>query len=369
MDKAVSTHKSRVLKQQKPTSKSEEVNGMELAPRKQKILSAIVENYIQTGIPIGSKALISETGLDVSSATVRNEMADLTNKGFLIQPHTSAGRIPTQQGYRYYIDNSMSVTPVSQGGRDYIQSKLYESADSPESILQRASQLMSELTGLAAVSTTPNGEESRIHRISFVQTGSHTAMAVVIASNGIIKSKLFRCEFLITPEILEVFDKALNETFAGIRLSAVNQPFIQTAAAGFGELSLFMPGVLMAIKDAADSAKEVSICQSGQTKLLFMPDVNFLKARNVIEFLNNTHDLAIMLESLPLDTAVSIGRENSRIELASSAVVSTRYEVDGNPSGVLAVFGSVRMDYGRVISILECVSSCVSELISELVEI
>lgn len=342
---------------------------MELAARKEKILSAIIESYIQTGEPIGSKALINETGLGVSSATVRNDMADLTNRGYLIQPHTSAGRIPTQQGYRYYIDNIMTVTPISQGGRDYIEARLYESADSPESILQKAAQIISELTGFAAVATTPSGEDSRIHKISFVQTGLHTAMAVVIASNGIIKTKLFRCEFDITPEILDVFDKALNEVFAGVRLSAVNRPFIQTAAARFGELSLFMPGVLMAIMEAAKGARTVGICRSGVTKLLFMPDVNFIKARSVVEFLNTEHDLAGMLENLPLDTAVSIGLENSRIELVSSAIVSTRYDANANPSGVLAAAGPVRMNYARVISILECVSDCVSELISELIDI
>lgn len=295
-------------------------------------------------------------------------MADLTNKGYLIQPHTSAGRVPTQQGYRYYVDNIMTVMPIAQSGRDYIETRLYESADSPESILQKAAQVVSELTGLASVTTTPSGEDSRIHKISFVQTGLHTAMAVVIASNGIIKTKLFRCEFVITPEILEVFDRALNETFAGIRLAAINRPFIQTAAARFGELSLFMPGVLMAIMEAAKGARSIGICTSGVTKLLFMPDVNFIKARAVIEFLNNEHDLAGMLENLPLDTSVSIGLENSRIELASSAIVSTRYDVGGNPSGVIAVTGPVRIDYGRVISIIECVSDCVSGLIDELID-
>lgn len=342
---------------------------MELALRKQKILSDVIESYIQSGEPVGSKALINEAQLDVSSATVRNEMADLTAKGFLVQPHTSAGRIPTQQGYRYYVDNIMKVMPVSQGGKEYVETQLYTCADSPESILQKASELISQLTNLPSAATTPRGEESRIHKISFVQTGSHTAMVVVIASNGIIKSKLFRCEFLITPEILNVFDKALNETFAGIRLSAINLPFIQTAAAQFGELSLFMPGVLMAIKDAAENARQVNVCQSGQTKLLFMSDVNFVKARNVIDFLNNSHDFAILLKNLPQDTAVSIGCENSRIELKASSVISSRYCVDGNPSGVLAVIGPTRIDYGRVISVLECVGDSVSKLISELVEI
>ena len=342
---------------------------MELAARKQKILSAIVESFIRTGEPVGSKALINETGLDVSSATVRNEMADLTNKGFLVQPHTSAGRIPTTQAYRYYVDNIMKVTPVAQSGREYIETTLYRSADSPESILKSASELISSLTDLASVATTPDGEESRVHKISFVQTGSHTAMAVVIASNGIIKTKLFRCEFLITPEILEVFDKALNKTFSGVKLSSINQPFIQTAAARFGELSLFMPGVLMAIMDGAKSAREISVCHSGFTRLMFTPDIDFLTARGVIEFLNNEHDLASMLENLPIDTSVSIGYENSRMELAQSSVVSTRYTVDGKPSGVLAVVGPVRMDYGRVISILESVADTVGTLIGELTDI
>ncbi len=342
---------------------------MEPAARKKRILSSVIESYINNGEPVGSKSLINETGLDVSSATIRNDMADLTNRGYLIQPHTSAGRVPTQQGYRYYIDNIMTVTPISQSGKDYIESRLYENADSPESILQSAANLISQLTDFAAAVTTPNGEQSRIHKISFVQTGSHTAMAVVIASNGIIKTKLFRCEFLITPEILEVFDKALNEAFAGIKLSSINQPFIQTAAASFGELSLFMPGVLMAIKDAAQRAGEISVCHSGYTKLLFMTDTSFPMLRNVIDFLNNEHDLANMLENLPIDTSVTVGRENNRIELASSAVVSTRYSVDSNSSGVLAVVGPVRMNYSRVISILECVSDCVSTLIGGLIEI
>ena len=340
---------------------------MELAERKQKILSAVVENFIKTGEPVGSKTLIDETDLKVSSATVRNDMADLTQKGYLVQPHTSAGRIPTQQGYRYYVDNLMKIV-VSQRGRELVEDKLYRNAESPENILKSAADLLSELTGLTAVATAPNSAESRIHKISFVQTGSHTAMTVVIASNGIIKNQLFRCEFIITPEILEVFDKALNELFDGVRLSSINRPFIQTAAARFGELSLFMPSVLTAIKDAADKANEVGIFLSGQTKPLFMQNVNFLAARNVIELLSRKGDLAGVLTSLPIGTSVSIGTENSRIELAYSSVISSSYSVKDTPSGTLAVIAPIRTDYGRVISIIECISECVSKIISELIE-
>lgn len=342
---------------------------MELAARKKKILTAVIENYIRTGEPVGSKTLIEKAGLDVSSATVRNEMVDLTSRGYLVQPHTSAGRIPTEQGYRYYVDNVMSVSPISSEGRNFVESRLYENADSSEGILQTAANLISELTDCTAFATTPNGDNARIHKISFVQTGVHTAMAVLIASNGIIKTKLFRCEFIITPEILGIFDKALNELCAGVRLSSINQPFIQSAAARFGELSLFMPSVLTAIKDAALSAEQVSICRGGMTKLLFMTQTNTSGIRRLVEFFKNDHDVASLLDRQPIETTVTIGSENSRVELVSSSLVTTRYKVEGNPSGVLAVVGNVRMNYARIISILECVSECAGSMISELIKI
>lgn len=341
---------------------------MEPAARKQKILAAIIESYIQNGEPVGSKSLIEETGLNVSSATVRNDMAELTGKGYIVQPHTSAGRIPTALGYRYYIDNSMNVVPISGQGRQYIYEQLQKTDDSPESILQGAADLLSKLTGQAAVTTTPGGENSRIRNLSFVQTGAHSAMVILIASNGTIKTRLFRCEFLITPELLEVFDKALNEIFSGIKLSSVNQPFIQTAAVRFGELSLLMPSALMAIKDAAEQACTVSVCQSGRGKLVFASDVSFQSARRVVEFLTNEHDLAATLEKSPQHTAVLIGKENSRVELASHSLISTRYAIEGNPSGVLALITPLRTDYARNISILECVAECAGELIEEIIK-
>lgn len=341
---------------------------MEPAVRKQKILAAIVESYIDTGEPVGSKSLIGESGLNVSSATVRNDMAELTSLGYIVQPHTSAGRIPTASGYRYYIDNVMRVTPVSAQGKQYISESLQKNGDSPESILQEAANLLSKLTGQTALFTTPSGENSRIRRISFVQTGARSAMAILIASNGTIKTKLFRCEYLVTPELLEVFDKALNEVFGGVKLSSVNRPFIQTAAVRFGELSLLMPSALMAIQDAAEQANTVSVCQSGRGKLAFAPDVNFHSTRSVIEFLNNEHDLALTLEKAPQHTAVLVGRENSRVELASNSVITTRYKIDGNPSGVAAMITPLRTDYAKNIAVLECVAECAGEIIEELID-
>ena len=342
---------------------------MEPAARKQKILSAIVESFIHSGEPVGSKSLIGEAGLKVSSATVRNDMAELTERGYIVQPHTSAGRVPTELGYRYYVDNVMKVTPVTERGREYVRDTLSKNADSPESILQSAADILSRLTDFIALATTPSGEGGRIRKISFVPTGAHAAMAVVIASNGVIKTKLFRCEFLLTPELLGVFEKAFNDSFAGIRLSAVNRPFIQTAAAGFGELSLFMTAPLMAIMEACEQAARISVCHSGFGKLMSVTGMDLAGAHRVWEFLQNEHDLAAMLERLPQTPSVTIGTENSRIELSNSAVISARYTAGDTSTGVLAVVGPMRTDYARTFSIIECVVKNVGSLISELVEV
>lgn len=186
------------------------------AARKQKILAAIVESYIGSGEPVGSKSLIGAAGLDVSSATVRNDMADLTAQGYLAQPHTSAGRVPTAQGYRYYVDNVMQLQPLAQVATAYIRDVLQKHSGSPEEILQGAADIAERLTGTVALATTPGADNCRVRRLSFVQTGRHAAMAVLICSNGVVRTRLFRCAFVITPEILGMFDKALNELCAGV---------------------------------------------------------------------------------------------------------------------------------------------------------
>lgn len=337
------------------------------AARKQKILASIVESYIRTGEPVGSKTLLGGTGLSVSSATVRNDMAELTAQGYLAQPHTSAGRVPTAQGYRYYVDNVMRVTPLAGVANAYIRDVLAKNASSPEEILQGAADITEQLTGAVSMATTPSAEHCRVRRLSFVQTGRHSAMAVLICSNGIIRTRLFRTDFVITAEILTMFDKALNDLCAGVEVGAIGQPFIQTAVTRFGELSLFMPPALIAVMNAAQQAAKVSVMHSRYSKLIFSYSGSGV-SRELMEYLQNERDLAVMLERRPLHTAVTIGGENSRVELKNSAVFSTRYSIGGNPSGTLALMTAPRTDYARMIAILEGVAQCAGTLIEELID-
>ncbi len=342
---------------------------MNLAPRKQKILAAIVENYIETGEPVGSKTLLDQMDISVSSATIRNEMSDLTNRGYLIQPHTSAGRIPSQIGYRFYIDNFLKIQNLNERIKEYIDSNLEAKAKDPENILETACKIISELTDLAAVTTAPSETDSRIMRLKFVQTGRYTAMAVIVTSTGMVKNKLFRCEYILNDEILSVFEKALNERIAGMKTTELTQPNIQTIAASFGELSLLMPSFLTAIKETAETIEKVNTNVSGQIKLLFTPGIDFDTARNLVAFLSVEENISKLFENIGTGIHSIIGRENIVPQLFKSSVVATRYEIENQPAGILAVLGPIRMNYKTVYSILDYTAGAVSEYLSEIVRI
>lgn len=194
-------------------------------------------------------------------------------------------------------------------------------------------------------------------------------MVVLITSNGIIKNRLFRCDYVVTPELVSMFDKVLNESFVGVPLKDINQGFLQTIAASFGEFSLFMPDVLIAILDAASQAMETNITVSGSTNLLFLPGYDLLSARNVLRFLSDNKSVSELLSDNIKGTKVYVGNESGYYELVDSCVITTRYEIGSVTAGAVALVGPVRADYKTLVSQLEFASDCASGLIGELLEV
>ena len=340
---------------------------MELALRKEKILSAVVEKYVESGEPVGSKALQTEAGLGVSSATIRNELKALDDDGYLTQPHTSAGRIPTKKGYRYYIDNLMPAIAPPDRVRDYLERQIGSGAQSPEAALNKTAASLAQLTSAAAIVTSPSSDEARVHRIRFVATGRHSSMAVLVTSAGMVKSRLFRCEFVLTPQLLSMFDKAVNEQFSGVRLKEITKGFLQTAASAMGELTLFVPDVLIAIYEAAQSALEISVTVAGETNLLFSDAYDFYSARNVMRFLSDTKRISALLNN-SRSSRVYLGDESGCDELATSAVITARYELGGESAGAVAVIAPMRIDYQKVSAEVDYAAECVSKAIGEMIE-
>lgn len=341
---------------------------MELGERKLKILKAIVESYVKTGEPVGSKALCEALDFSVSSATIRNEMAELVELGLLEQPHTSAGRVPSQQGYRLYINELMKPEPISEQEQRYIDGILNSCADDPEHLLEETSQMLAGMTKFAAVATTPSNQEATVRHIQLVQTGRRTAMAVLMTSSGIIKNKLFRCDYDVTPEMLRLFYRVLNEKFTGMPLAHITPGLIQTMAVSMGEITLLMPPVLMAIFEAAQEAMETGIRMEGQTNLLFVPELDMESAKRILRFLNRRSDIARLINAQNGGSKVLIGSETEHPELADSSIVLARYTLGGRSAGAIGVIGPTRMDYAKMITSLEYLASTVGTLLNEILD-
>ncbi len=341
---------------------------MEPTQRKLKILEAVVEAFIKTGEPVGSKALCGDPDFNVSSATIRNDMAELVSLGLLEQPHTSSGRIPTELGYRIYVDKLMKKVPLTKYEQTHIYDILYAHSDVPEHLLEGAAAVLSKITGCVAVATSPSGETAVIKKIRFIQTGRCTAMAVLITSTGSVKTKLFRCDFVVTPELIEMFEKTMNERFSGISVTDVTPAFMQSTAASLGEMSMLMTSVLVAVNDAAKDAAETGAAVRGQSNFFTMSELASADGKRVMELLSHSRELERLLLSVDSKASVLIGSEMNNPALSRLSVIVSHYSPIPECSGVLALIGPVRMDYPRIISTLEYTADVVGNMLSELIE-
>ncbi len=341
---------------------------MELSERKRKILAAVVELYIASGEPVGSKSVCGALDISVSSATVRNEMSALSRLGLLEQPHTSASRVPSQKGYRVYIDTLMKRRPISKDEQRYLDSLILPEAYDPERLLEGAARVLASLTKYAAVSTTPNGESGVIRAVQLVQTSRRTAMVILMTSAGTMKSRLFRCDFDLTPEILRVFFRLLNEKLAGVPVADVTPAYMQSLAASLGEMAMMMSSALEAVAEAAQESMRSQVCLNGEVNLLFYPEFRETGIRRILDFLSRPADLCSLLADPDGSLRVLIGRESKRPELQNSSVVVSPYAIGGHNAGAIAIIGPMRMNYSKIISNMEYLSDTVSRMLTELMD-
>jgi heat-inducible transcriptional repressor len=346
--------------------------GDNLTPRKLQVLSAIVEAYVATGDPVGSKSISDRLG--VSSATIRNEMAALSQGGYLEQPHTSAGRIPSERGYRMYVDRLMEDATISPEEQLQLDQMLMLDAYEPEKLLENVSQILASITRFAALSTTPAGSDGVIRGVQFVQTGRRTAMAILMTSAGTMKTRVFKCDFDLTPDMMRIFFRVLNERLAGRPLSSITPAFVQGLAASLGELAILLSSALMAVLELAKESMETEIRLNGQMNLLFYPEFDSGRARRVMDFLESRQLLCKLLfdEGVPSvrrgHVRVLIGSESHRPELQDSSILIARYDVAGRPSGAIGILGPTRMDYRSLIAHLDYLSTSVGRMLTELMK-
>ncbi len=337
---------------------------MELTARKEKILGLIVEHFIATGEPVGSKFLSDVFETSISSATIRNEMADLSARGYIEQPYTSAGRIPSQRGYRYYIDNLMRRCDPDPSEQYRILSGFDRMSAEPEKILSEADEILAELTGCAAVSTTPLDEHTFVRRAELIPLGSCNALVVVVTSTGIVKSAVCRCSDGLNMSDAELFYNIANADFIGRRASEFNLPRLQTIAASLGERSLALSPLLVSLYDLASSVSDCELTAKGHSNLISRREYEGM-AHEVIDFINDGAALKRILRRVGDGVTAFIGGETGYRETERSSILAVPYKISGSRAGVLSVIGPMRMDYSGDTAILSYVGEVVSRLLSE----
>ena len=341
---------------------------MEMGQRKQRIVSAIVDAYIRTGEPIGSKALVEALEQAVSSATIRNDMADLAADGFLAQPHTSAGRIPTAKAFRFYLDRLLDYRPLSEQNKREMDEVLGTAAGDPQKVISVASELLAHETGVVAVAATPDQTESKVLQIELLQVGSRAVAVLLMTDNGNLHSQVCRLDAPGEPEVLAQISERLNREFAGKVLCDIGVAQAQRLLAQLGEYGLRYAPVLTGFVELAAEAAEAAVRLSGQFNLLQHPDYLPSQAKSLLTLLSRREWLSGMLAAHPEGLRVVLGSESSRPELQGSCIIVTRYALGDRENGALGLIGPVRMDYARAIPRLQYVAQSVGRLLTQLLE-
>ena len=337
---------------------------MELDKRKAKILSLVVESYIETGEPVGSKAIASMLGDTVSSATVRNDMAVLSEQGLLEQPHTSAGRIPSYLGIRYYIDHLMKRKSLAAEEQSEIDAMFNYCDPDPDRVLEGAAELLARTTDCFVVSTTLSRQSLYVRKIEIIPATAHTVVILLLASNGMVKNKVCRVNFDLTPNVVEFFQNFANGRLAGRSLNEITRQYISSMAFSLGEHTDVFAPLLAAIYELCREANDGQVYHSGTGNLLSFDGMQG-SANQLFRLLSSREELNRMLGDSRQGLFVSVGRENNDIELANSSLIVSKYRIGEDAVGALGLFGPLRMDYARLIPHLEYFSGMLSKMLSD----
>ncbi len=336
---------------------------MELDQRKLQILRAIVDEYILSASPVGSKAL-SNSGMKWSSATIRNEMADLETLGYLAQPHTSAGRIPSEKAYRLYVDQMMQYAHLSDGESKLLYSYFREHVNGMDAVLRATAKALSEITHYTAVVMMPDIGVNRLKHLQLIPLTTGKALAVVVTDAGVSQNTVIDVPADIGPEELDRISKAITARFSDRRMSTVSSALIRELGGELSERADFVESLLLALcENQSRDSRMVEL--SGATNMLEYPEYNDVsKAKTFLATVEQKDSMYRMLKKASnMEFTVTIGSENEQEGLQDCSVVTASYRVNGTPVGSFGVIGPTRMDYARVLSILKNVQSNLSTVL------
>ena len=338
---------------------------MQLDERKTKILQAIIRNYLETGEPVGSRTISKYTDLNLSSATIRNEMADLEEMGYILQPHTSAGRIPSDKGYRFYVDAMMEAKE-----REVVEMKemLLERQDKMETLLKQVAKVLAQNTQYATMISAPQTHHNKVKFIQLSRVDADQILAVIVVEGNVIKNNILSVTQELDDETLLKLNILLNTNLNGLSLEEINLGMIAALKQQAGIHSDIVGEVIDAVAEAIKADEDLEIYTSGTNNIFRYPELaDQQKASELINTFEEKQQLSGLIQEVLQDEEntgiqVYIGDETPVQSMKDCSVVTATYELGEGMKGTIGIIGPKRMDYDKVIGTLRTLQNQLDEL-------
>ncbi|MBS5484488.1 MAG: heat-inducible transcription repressor HrcA, partial [Eubacterium sp.] len=319
---------------------------MELSDRKEKILDAIIRSYLETGEPVGSRTISKNTDLNLSSATIRNEMSDLEEMGYIIQPHTSAGRIPTDKGYRFYVDNILKdkMSELDEREKKVTEKEdlLIEKVDKVETLLQNMAKVLANNTNYATMVSAPKSQENKIKFVQLSVIDENQLLCTVVSDKNHVVNRIIKITQQISQEMIVRLNVALNTVLAGLSLEEINLGVISTLTSQAGELEGLVNEVLKTITEAIATEAQMKIYTSGATNIFKYPELSDKeRASQLLTTLEEKSQLTELINESDEETGIQvyIGDEAPVKTMKDCSVVTATYELGDGVKGTIGIIG------------------------------
>ncbi len=338
---------------------------MMLDDRKLKILQAIIQSYITSAEPIGSRTISKNFDLGVSSATIRNEMSDLEELGYLVQPHTSAGRIPSDKAYRLYVNRLLQSGNLDFILRHDLKSKLIKEIGEVDQLIYNAAKILSKVTNYTSLAIAPQIRKSKLKHIQLVPIDDTKMLVVIVTNSGIVKNTVLRTDSSISYDHLNIISNYLNDKLKDCNIGEINSEILDKLVHEMYEFKKSILDIIPIMMHVLDDTTEVGVFLDGVTKIFNFPEYNDLeKARDFISFIENKPNiLSLMLDGEQNDVEIIIGNENYYDEIKNCSVITATYSLNGKTIGKIGVIGPTRMDYSNVINVVRSLSLDLNEIL------
>lgn len=340
--------------------------------RKRRILQAIIDDYIDTAEPVGSRTIVKKCDLGLSPATIRNEMADLEDMGYLKQPHTSAGRVPSLIGYRYYVDELMTQYSLTMDEINTLRNTMEVKIDYLEKIIAKTTEVLSKLTNYTAVISAPTLTTGSLKHLRLIGLDGRRVLVVVVTNQGVVRDKKMEFSKSLSYDELNILENVLNKYFTDVNFSQITLDSLYLVSEETGiEVQLMLP-VIEFMRASVEAEQETDVYVDGTTNMLNFPEYsNVERVKKFLNAVNNRNDVMRTMHDVQKENegiTIRIGSENSESGLDDCSIITSRYKIGDSMEGVIGLIGPVRMDYKKAVSVIKSTTDLLSKRMTELTD-